>query len=98
MQLPMLRQDLANHCIYGNAAGLVGAAAAATLGHPELSGWSANAAALAAGIVKELADWLANRAAIAAGLPAPHSVDMDDMLATWMGGLQVQAALAIGAP
>lgn len=94
MKLPTIPADKANHYFYGGQVGMVAAITSALLGHPETAGLFANLAALAAGCVKELIDWLANRAAVAAGLPAPHTVDPNDVLATWLGGLQVQAVLA----
>lgn len=96
MDLPLIPQDKANHFAYGSAAALVAAAACAVLGHPELAGWAAQAAALCLGLAKEAADWLANQAALAAGNPPPHGVDPFDVLATWLGGANVHAAIIAG--
>lgn len=54
-----------------------------------LAGAASIAAALAAAIAKEYMDRSANDKAEDAGLPPPHSVEVDDLLATVRGGLSV---------
>lgn len=54
-----------------------------------LSGSSAIVVAAAVAFIKEFLDSRANEAAEKAGLPAPHSVEVDDALATVRGGVSV---------
>lgn len=54
-----------------------------------LSGASAIVAAVIAAITKEWLDNRANEEAEAAGLPPPHSVEVEDLLATVKGGVWV---------
>lgn len=51
--------------------------------------------AAGAGAIKERMDQEANDAAAAAGLPAPHSVEKADIVATTLGGVVVALPLAV---
>jgi len=92
MRLPQLREDYANHYIYGSAAAVLGAHLAPLVGLPRAAG--ALIGSTVAGIVKEAIDWLLNRIAVLRGKAKPHTVDPLDMLATAAGGVPV--ALAVG--
>lgn len=87
MRLPQLAADKANHVIYGAAVFCVAAAFAGE--HARIAGM---AAAVALAIAKEAADWLRNRRVYYSGMPAPHSVEWRDALATVAG-----AGLCLGA-
>lgn len=91
MQLPQLREDYANHYIYGGAAAVVGAHLAPLVGLPRAAG--ALIGSTVAGIVKEAIDWVLNRIAVRQGKAKRHTVDPLDILATAAGGIPVALAV-----
>lgn len=91
MNLPQLREDYANHYLYGSAAAVVGAHLAPLFGLPRSAG--ALIGSTAAGIAKEAIDWVLNRIAVHRGKAKPHTVDPLDILATAAGGIPVALAL-----
>ena len=98
MNLPELRQDHANHVLYGAACGLLCMVATHALGAAvEFAPYLAAAGAALLGAAKELADYIANQHAIAAGEPPPHGVEVQDFACTTAGGLVVMFAAMLGA-
>lgn len=88
MNLPMLRQDHANHLLYG---ALIALAAGALFG-PGIG----LLLAVVGGALKEAVDLQLNRRATAAGLLAPHGVEYADFLCTACGGFIVYLASRLG--
>lgn len=91
----VLGTDKAQHLLVGTAIGLVATPFAAQAG-PLVAAAASTALAAVAGAAKELADHLANKAAAEQGLPAPHSVELLDFLATTAGGAYAGAIVAAG--
>jgi hypothetical protein len=88
MTLPSLPQDKANHLIWGAILALGVYCVALALNLPFAAELSLGTAFLA-GIAKEVADKVANIQAAKLGLPAPHSVELYDALATTAGGVLI---------
>lgn len=89
--LPVIPEDKANHIIYGACVAGVTLAICAGVKRPDLGPLSGLSAAFIAGCLGELSDWWNNRKATKAGLPAAHSVDPEDIVATVIGGVFVAA-------
>jgi len=79
MNLPQLPTDKANHFIYGSVIFL----AAMLVLHTPLF---CLAAVLGFAVAKEALDYMQNQAAKKEGLPAPHGVEILDVVATTAGG------------
>lgn len=88
-------QDIANHFIYGNFAGLLAAGMCSSLGFPQYSRLTAVVVSGIVGLGKEGFDWLQNRKAVKAGLAKPHGVQLHDYFATQIGGFNIALTLSI---
>ena len=89
MNLPTLPnmpwgQDKSWHFLVGLPGGAGVVLAAHYLGSAHVWLWAVGMGALV-GAAKEASDWWQNQKAIKAGLPAPHSVELWDAVATVIG-------------
>lgn len=89
MSLPTIPHDKANHVVYGAAAFAIGHTLAFVSGYAPFALHAGAALTLFVGIGKEVMDVIGNRRAAADGLPAPHSAEGMDAIATIAGGALV---------
>ena len=103
-QIPVVRGDWANHCLYGShaawpaACGGLGGALLVPLplwAACALGALAAVVAAASLGAWKEWRDARINRAALARGLPAPHEASRGDIVATALGAVPVAVPLLV---
>jgi len=87
--------DKCLHIIFGFLVALLVASLVRWGGYPQLAGLFGAAAAFLVGTLKEMSDYLDNCTAQDMGEPAPHSVTVSDVAATFAGGLALWAALAL---
>lgn len=106
MGIPVIDHDKANHAVYGDLASLIGAVAGMGVSVMlvrnvvfmlVVGGVTAFVTAYVVGRLKEMRDKKANEAALSAGLPAPHSVEVADINATWGGSLPTSLSLLVAA-
>lgn len=86
MKLPILKQDKANHVLYGAACWIVVAGLLSAFSSATAAQFFGFLAALALGVGKELLDHYQNSALIAEGRPAEAVPDPWDAVATAAGG------------
>lgn len=94
MTIPTLPHDKCSHVLYGAAVFAAFGAVASLAGsqYPRSIGL---ACAVVVGAGKELADHIGNMRAARDGLPAPHSVEWLDAIATLAGAALCWAAAAV---
>lgn len=97
MMPPLIRQDWANHLIYGLLVFIICGPLAILVGQGAHRFVVGVACVAAVGLVKEGRDWLLRRKAVAAGVVPTTTPDPKDFAFTIAGGLLGLAAALIGA-